>query len=227
MEPSELKWFEKELDGNLWLQEELELRRKTNEFIRNSGAMEFREKLMKAEARQRSRTVMQKAVSSKAIYYAAAILGVIVISGVLLIKGLNTDPKQLMNKYTVVSSVSATRSSETGTNEFYDKAIEFYNEQDFENAALCFEKIVDNNEIEIVFRYGVSNMKTERHQKAINSFSKVVEHNDNLYIEDAEWYLGLCYYNINETEKAKTILEGIAASDSRYRKPAKKLARKI
>jgi len=233
MQPSELRWFEKELDGNLWLQEELELRRKTNEFIKNAGALEFRKKLIEAEGRQRSRTPIQKVVTSKPMYYAAAILGVIVISGVLLIKGLNTDPQQLINGYTVVSSVSAMRSAEAVPDGFYKKAIEFYNEKDFKNAALWFEKIVDNNEkvdkvdIEADFRLGVSSMKTEMHQKAIKSFNRVVEHNDNLYIEDAEWYRGLCYYHINETEKAKTIFEGIAASDSRFRKSAKKLARKI
>ncbi|MEZ5010220.1 MAG: hypothetical protein R2744_00550 [Bacteroidales bacterium] len=42
MQPAEKSWFEKELDGNLWLRKELELRQKTDKIVANSSAMDFR-----------------------------------------------------------------------------------------------------------------------------------------------------------------------------------------
>jgi hypothetical protein len=55
----------------------------------------------------------------------------------------------------------------------------------------------------------------------------VIEHNDNLFLEDAAWYLGLCYMMTDNNDKAVKQFEAIAASKSRYGKQAARLARKL
>jgi hypothetical protein len=55
----------------------------------------------------------------------------------------------------------------------------------------------------------------------------VIEHNDNLYLEDAAWYLGLCYMMTDETDKAVKQFRAISASGSRYSKKAARLARRL
>jgi hypothetical protein len=55
----------------------------------------------------------------------------------------------------------------------------------------------------------------------------VVEHQDNLYVEKAEWYLGLCYLALNENERARRKFAVLASGNSDKADEAKKLLRKI
>lgn len=81
--------------------------------------------------------------------------------------------------------------------------------------------------MESVFMHGMANMEVKNYPVASGSFSRVIEHNDNLYLEDAEWYLGLCYMMTGNLEKALSQFGSIAASESRYKRQAARLSRKL
>ncbi|MBE0666353.1 MAG: hypothetical protein IH593_01645 [Bacteroidales bacterium] len=81
--------------------------------------------------------------------------------------------------------------------------------------------------MESVFMHGMANMEVKNYPAASGSFTKVLQQNDNLYLEDAAWYLGLCYMMNEQTDKALRQFELIAASRSRYNKDAKKLAKRL
>ena len=228
MQPSEFKWFEKELDGNLWLQEELDLRRKTNEYAGNSDAIDFRQKLMKVEDNHRSRGPISKAVSSKPAYYAAVILGIIIISGIFIIRDLSDNTEKLITENTIYSPPMNPRSATLVNSQLYMTALDLYKQQDFEQAVIWFEKILDaetTEGAEYNYMFGFSNMKIERYGPAINSFTKVIDHSDNMYLNDAQWYLAVCYYRTNDKAKLIPLLETIASSESIHKKPARKLLR--
>ncbi len=70
-------------------------------------------------------------------------------------------------------------------------------------------------------------MEIKNYPVASRSFSRVIEHNDNLYLEDAAWYLGLCYMMTDNKEKAVKQFSTIASSNSRYSKQAAKLVRRL
>jgi tetratricopeptide (TPR) repeat protein len=70
-------------------------------------------------------------------------------------------------------------------------------------------------------------MEISNYPGASGSFSKVIEHNDNLYLEDAALYLGLCYMMTDNTDKALKQFDAIAASKSRYSRQAARLVRKL
>jgi hypothetical protein len=46
-------------------------------------------------------------------------------------------------------------------------------------------------------------------------------------MEEASYYLALCYYKEEDYDQAMLALKGILNSESRFRKDAKKLLRKI
>jgi TolA-binding protein len=75
--------------------------------------------------------------------------------------------------------------------------------------------------------HGMANMEVNNYPVASGSFTRVIEHNDNLYLEDAAWYLGLCYMMTGETDKAAKQFIAISKSKSRYSKEAAKLARRL
>jgi trehalose-6-phosphatase len=81
--------------------------------------------------------------------------------------------------------------------------------------------------MESVMFYGVSNFEEKNYPIAEKSFAEVVDNNDNLYIEDAQWYLALCYVQTDEQSKAVQQLEMIRNSESFYKKEARKVLRRI
>ncbi len=74
---------------------------------------------------------------------------------------------------------------------------------------------------------GVSNMELSQYKMASGSFKKVLDHNDNLFIEDAQWYLGFCYLKTENTNKAIDQFTKIAISTSSRKEKARKILKKI
>ena len=234
MQPAEKAWFEKELDGNMWLKRELELRRKTDLVASNTEAMDFRKKLMQAEARHRQATTVKRAVKSVktvSTRYAAAILGIVIISSIFLFSNRDINPRKLASKSIAsYEPGTASRSSSSVSDINFNRAVECYNNGEYIKAIDLLEGLIssqDNNSIKSDYLLGISHMKIEEYKEAISPFKKVVDQNDNLFIEQAKWYLSICYLNTNETEKAKELLTEIKNSDSKYRKLASKNLKKL
>jgi hypothetical protein len=53
----------------------------------------------------------------------------------------------------------------------------------------------------------------------------VINDKNNLYIDQAQWYLALCYLNTNETDKAKQLFKSIENENGLYKNDAKKIIR--
>jgi tetratricopeptide (TPR) repeat protein len=101
--------------------------------------------------------------------------------------------------------------------------------KDYNEAIGYLEQLINSeqNNMESVFMHGMANMEVSNYPVASGSFNKVLENNDNLYLEDAAWYLGLCYMMTDETGKALKQFNSIASSNSRYNKQAARLARRL
>jgi TolA-binding protein len=81
------------------------------------------------------------------------------------------------------------------------------------------------NDMQAVLLTGVSNFEEKKYPEAKQSFVKVLDDKDNLYIDQAQWYLALCYLNTNETEKAKQLFKIIGKENGIYKTDAKKIIR--
>jgi len=65
------------------------------------------------------------------------------------------------------------------------------------------------------------------YKNAIKSFSEVIQHGDNLLVEQSAWYIGLCYLKINEKEKAVNQLRSIVASKGYFSQKSKDLLKQL
>jgi TolA-binding protein len=74
---------------------------------------------------------------------------------------------------------------------------------------------------------GISYYELQRYEEANDNFNKVIEHNDNMYVEPAEWYLGLCFLAMEDNERARRQFARIASSNHEKAEEAEKLLRKI
>lgn len=227
MHSAEKEWFEAELQGNPGLKKELELRRKVNKYIDNQDAMAFRQSLMNAENKHRKAAAKRKVASKRAIQYAAIFAGLILIGSISLYLMKNNNTADIAEKYAPeYSPLAAYRSSSAVLDEAYTRATEYYSSGNYTEAIIWFNRIVDPD-MQVEFLKGSSHMQISQYNEAIGSFCKVVEDNDNLFIEDARFYLGVCYIQTDQAEKAKELLGYIVNSENRHKKNARKLLKKI
>jgi hypothetical protein len=275
MSDSQKKWFEKELEGNIILQNEVSLRKRTDEILENQNIISLRNKLSGIE-RRRKTDIQYKRTKSDIQYnnketqiqyenketqiqfgnkdteiqyerknpgiqyrklkapayfkYAAVVAGVIFLGGVTLFHGNSLSNDEIISKYYKIYEPPTTqRSSQSETDADFSMALKLYNTHDFRQAAILFNKVVERNprDMQSELLSGVANFGAKRYVEAKQSYVKVINDNNNYFVENAKWYLALCYVQTNEKEKAIQQLEAIKKEDGIYSKDAGKIMRRF
>ncbi|MCU0371569.1 MAG: tetratricopeptide repeat protein, partial [Bacteroidales bacterium] len=80
----------------------------------------------------------------------------------------------------------------------------------------------------VMYYSGISNIEIKNYPKAIQMFESIISDADNLYVENAQWYLGLSHLVAGEMQEADSIFNVIASvNDHYYCKDAKSILEKI
>ncbi len=197
MSDAEKQWFQKELEGNENLRNEVNFRKQTDLILKNHNVMSLRSKLAEIE---NSRKEVKKPVKASGrtayIKYAAAIAGLILIGSISLFPGKNLSSEKIMKRYYKVYEPPTSQRSALSVNDAdFTLAVEFYNTHDYEKAAILFSKVLEKrpNDMQSVLLKGVSNFEEKKYPEAKQSFGRVIDDKNNLYIDQAQWYLALCY----------------------------------
>jgi len=223
-------WLDNEIKKDPSLAREFVLRKKTDEIIADRQVIDLRNKLASIERKKRSEGTLRRTIV-RSSRYAAAVAIIAIISSALYI-GLRpgSSPEELYSaNYSRYESSGAVRSAISPGNSLMENAIASYSAREYDKAIMYLEQVINTGQedMESVFMHGMANMEVKNYPVASGSFTRVIEHNDNLYLEDAEWYLGLCYMMTGNREKAIKQFADIASSGSRYGKKAARLARRI
>ena len=228
MTDSEKKWFLKEIDGNEDLKKEIELRMQTDVILKRTDAINLRNKLYSLEE---DRLIRKKKYAMFVFKYAAAFVGVALITSVyLLVYNNPLTNDELSDKFFKAYEVpTAHRSLANIEDNDYMLGLQYYNSHDYKNAAIQFSKVLEKNpnDMQTHLLTGVSSMEEKRYPEAENSFKTVIDHNNNLFIEPASWYLALCYLKTDEADKATELFAKIKNEGGYYSSEAKKVMRKI
>ena len=228
----ELDWFSKELQSNAVLAEDIKLYREVDSAIREQDVMDLRDQLdvihnsigdPTKEPAQHSR--IRKMLS----YGAIASLAILISFGILL----KVQHKKLTNEqiyqrhYEPYEVTMIYRSGET--QRMINLAQSKYDAQDFFGAIEIYEQILgtEPGDMESNLYSGISYMETDQYSKAESRFGTILDHNDNLYIEQAEWYLGFCYLQTGKNLEARAHFKEISRGDGSFNKKARKLMRNI
>ncbi len=230
----ELNWFEKELDSNPELQAELKLQKELNEVLGQDDILDLREKLNvihemvdpEPEGKRIKRTL-----SGNWAGIAAACAVILVAIGFLLTNSINPvqTAEELFDQHYEPYIVPTNYRSAAEINIVFHKALVEYGNQDYQKALQLFEEVLfeDESRMDVTLLTGISNLEIENYNKANNSFQKVIDHNDNLFIEQAEWYLALCYLKTGEQEKAHIQFGKIITDNSLYKEEAEDILNKL
>jgi tetratricopeptide (TPR) repeat protein len=230
MSDAEKQWFRKELNGNEKLRNEVNLRKRTDEVLKNHKIISLRNKLSEIERRREANIPVRNTKKPTYIIYAAVIAGMILIGSITLFTGKNFSSEEIMNRYYKAYEPPTTqRSGQSDTNDDFILALEFYNTHDYAKAAILFNKVLKTNpgDMQSIFLNGVANFEERKYPEANQSFVKVISDDNNLFIETAKWYLALCYLKTDEKVKAIHQLKIIKKEGGIYRYDAKKIIRKL
>ena len=105
-----------------------------------------------------------------------------------------------------------------------------YMKGDFEEAVYWYNEVLtwNSDKVEAEFGVGVSSMRMSKYVDASESFNKVIAHNDNLFVQTAEYYLAGCLLALDETERARRQLAMIASSANHfYKSDAEKILKRM
>jgi TolA-binding protein len=248
MTDSQKKWFEKELEGNITLQNEVNLRKRTDEILENQNIISLRNKLSGIERKReaeiqyerrnadiqykRKDVGIQYRKTKVPVYlkYAAVIAGVFLLGSITLFPGKNLTGDEIINRYYKdYEPPTAQRSGGSEADADFTMALELFNAHDYSKAAILFNKVVKHNprDMQSELLNGAANFGDKKFLEAKQSYFKVINDNNNLFIENAKWYLALCYVKTNEKDKAIQLLEVIKNEKGIYSKDARKIIRRF
>lgn len=230
----ELQTLEKELDSSPELRKELRLQREINAALAEKEVLDLRAQLKVIHRSLEpvpERNMARKLVHSKLARIAAASVVLLIAIAVLTnnFTGNRVNDDKIFNKYYETYKPLNVRSGFGEIDKIYRNALTAYQKENYEKALTLFEGVLelDQSRMEANLMTGVSNMELDEYEEANSSFRKVINHNDNLFIEHAEWYIGFCYIKTDNTDKAIEQFAKIASGNSLNKDKAKIILRKI
>jgi len=230
MAPSERVAFKKELKSNPELAEELQLSQNIDSALMRDDIIDLRQKLIAAiDASKvvKAEVPVVRMYTRKWWYAAASLVALVAVAATLYLQTPSriTNDSLFSQYYNSENIIDQTR----GDQNIVEAVIKFQ-QKDFASASQLFKSILDkdNTNIAVWFYYGIANIETKNYDNSIKAFTTIIKQNDNLYIEHAEWYLGLCYLKNNQKDKAIDQFVVVASNpDNFHRQEAKNILEKL
>ncbi|MBK7172073.1 MAG: tetratricopeptide repeat protein [Bacteroidales bacterium] len=211
----------------LSLTDELKLSRSIDNALKQDDIIDLRMKLLAVynENKKAQPEVPVIRLFVKKFWYAAASLILLAAIGSTLffnMQGSSPNEQLFKEYYSTENLINVTRSGDANIVE----AVMKFQEGDYTTAEQLFRQILDAEPANYSswFYYGISCMETGHYDLAENAFSTIITEEQNLYVEHAEWYLGLSALKSNQTDRAKEQLQKIAQNpDNIHSRDARKL----
>ena len=226
--------FEDELLVNPGLVADLTFHREVDRAIIERDVMALRASLQSISQKEQDRSSEKLGVASpkqkNLLWYAVASSIVLMFVFSSLIRHKTYTSQQLYSSYyqPYKNGASVSRSASASVNELNTALLEI-DRGDYTGAlkSLKSASAKEKDGFSVNFYSGVAYQELGEFKSAINSFSKVVMHGDNLLVEQSEWYIGLCYLRIEEREKAIAQLKGIVSRNGFYHDQSSKLLKQL
>jgi tetratricopeptide (TPR) repeat protein len=231
MSDTEKQWFLKELEVNEELRNEVDLRKHTENILKKQNVISLRNKLSEIE-RKRNEVKNPVKMSKRPVYikYATVLTGLIIIGGIILLPDKKLSVGEIAKQYyKAFEPPTNQRSVQSLADADFTLALEFYNTHDYNKAAMLFTRVLESkpNDMQTMLLIGVSKYEEKKYPEAKQSFGKVIDNNNNLYVDQARWYLALCYLNTGEKEKAIQLFDQISKESGSYQNDAKKIFKEL
>lgn len=225
--------FEDELIHNKDIYAEIELMKDIDRSIQENDIMQLRNNLRNIASENNNEKRAEQSITGRFWHRKTAIS--IVAASLIMLLGLttmmryNSEGDVYQEFYTKYETAGISRSSNSTPDGTFSLALQKYNKQDYQSALNLLHEVVskDPNNMAGHFYSGVSLQELGKYQNAIKEYEVVVIDKDNLFMEQAEWYIGLCYIQTREEKKAIQQFKKIANSNGFYKEKAVAILRKM
>jgi tetratricopeptide (TPR) repeat protein len=230
----ELDWFSKELESNAVLAEDIRLYREVDNAIREQDVMDLRDQLdvIHNSIGDPNQEPVRQTKYRKVLSYAAiASLAILISLGILLkVQHNKLTNEQIFEKHYEPYEVTMIyRSGESDYQSLLNLAMSKYEAGKYDEAIVLYEEILTKDPADMASSLysGISYMEVQKYNQANQKFRKIIDHNDNLFVEQASWYLGFCYLHTNQNLEARAHFKEMADGEGSYSKKARKIMRSI
>ena len=230
----EMASFETELSSNKSLADEIELIRNIDLALKESEVIQLRNNLQDiaakiASEKQTELSFITRFKARKVILSSVA-ASLILLLGITGLLTRQASQDKLYQKFYAAYHISGTnRSANESADQTLSIALQKFDNQDYEVTIGLLNEVTSRNQNNMVahFYTGASLQETGKYQDAISEYQKVIVDKDNLFIEQAQWYIGLCYLQTNENKKAYKQFKKIAENQGFYQPKAQAILRKM
>lgn len=227
-----LEQFEAELQDNTDLRAEVNLRKQINEFLGEDDIQKLRSELYnaqeKAEVRKVKMLIPESSVNNFKFWRSSVAIVIILLGIAGVLRNGLVSFESVYDSYFESPSWSPERSLLEDVN-YLQQANFAYMKGDFLEVINIFEKAPPDMQLSPVslFFRASSLQNTGKLEDAISGYTLVIEHGDNIFIEEAEWYRSLCNLKLRNKNIAKIQLFAIVKRNGYYEQDAKAILRRI
>jgi len=234
MDEFTLAHFEEELMCNTGLAAELAFHKEVDKAVAETDVMALRGRLRDISLAEKDRGSEKLGITSpklkRLVWYAVASSIVLVLAFSSLLRHKTYSSQQLYTSYyqPYKNWTNVSRSALSSTNEM-GSALREIGKGNYPSALNMLQSVSvkEQEGFSISFYSGIAYQGLGDYASAIRSFSEVVQHGDNLLVEQSEWYIGLCYLRIEEREKAVKQFRYIVSGNGFYREQSSKLLKQL
>ena len=226
--------FEAQMAANTELASEIDLVRNIDLALAENDVMQLRDKLKSISTqinseKQTERSFAARFKFKKSIVSAVA-ASLILMLGITGLLSRNDSSQDLYQKFhDTYQTNGIARSADITANQTLTSALRKFDNKDYNQALDLFKQVVatDNNNMVGHFYTAVALQETGKFQHAISEYNTVISDKDNLFIEQAHWYIALCYLQTNENSKTYKQFKEIAEKQGFYQEKASAILRKL
>jgi tetratricopeptide (TPR) repeat protein len=230
----EMASFEAELSSNKTLSDEIELIRNIDLALKESEVIQLRNNLQSIAAKITSEKQTELSFISRfkarKVILSSVAASLILLLGITGLLTRHASQDKLYQKFYATYPISGiNRSANESADQTLANGLQKYNNQDYKTSINLFREVTSRNQNNPVahFYTAAALQETGEYQNAIDEYQMVVVNKDNLLVEQAQWYIGLCYLQTNENKKAHKQFKKIAENQGFYQPKAQAILRKI
>lgn len=230
----EMASFEAELSSNQGLSQEIELIRNIDLALKENEVMQLRSNLQNIAAKitaekQTEQSFFNRFKARKVIVSSIAASLILLLGITGLLTRQTSQDKVYQKFYAAYQPSGISRSARLSANQTLAAAMQKFEDKEYNTALDLLNQVTYANQNNTVahFYTGATLQETGRYQDAINEYQIVIDDKDNLFTEQAQWYIGLCYLQNNENKKAFKQFKNIADNQGFYQIKAQAILHKM
>ena len=231
----DLATFEDEFYNNKDLKSDVKLHKEVDKAIGERDIIDLRDHLEEinknAHTSEGKSIIMLRPNLSSTLMKRSLAASILILIGLTAMLRLSpVDSEKLYNKYyETYPSYGISRTATSEMNQDLKQGLILFGDKNYADALEVFKSIIEDDTENSVARFyaGQSYQNLDKNISAIKEYKTVVDHNENLFVEQAEWYMSLCFIIEGDKQLASAQLNSIVANNGYYKKDAKALLRKL